>query len=749
MQDRKDEAKQSTQSTQLHPKQHLIRKHFARPFKDTRRWMNVVSQPSNLDLNLFGQLYSDCFTHHNEVRFAPSDQDKFHFQNDPRRLVRKNNLTAYFQKRFLEATIPEYRSASIHQSPNAVENEAELGEPCTFDYFYRCVTSIPFDPNDRSNPTMGENRITFLIGNVGIGKTFTISRLAQKLADAKTDEQGYSLIPVYACLETFVSSHGNTNESPELVRRFLLHLLDLIRRSATQHTPSLAAELQPESTPREATSEQIALRISELLRFLARSASAPARAVIFLDNLDVLHYQNSRYIFFPEEYTKHRQFIEDKIIKIIFSFVDPNLLGDCGLCVCVTARQNVARESRLLNQPALPRRIELNDHLVFQLGRIDALDVVRSRLVMFEQVLKDYSGANAAATGQLHYTDQLSLLKVKTGLSVAPTNLTEGLRRISDLSHHGARSLVDFLSKLRLNLLQQSDAVDRLFGHSPWLLERLYIANVHQRFSQSQGHFPNLFLVDGTVNEQYVLDVQHRQTFWLKYLLLRRIGAGAATGVSVQEILDEFVDELNFEERLVRLALGSLAMVNESRCIEIHGVAQDECHENLVRLTTRGQILVGAHPNYRFPYCFELSYLQMVVDDHLLSLPKPYSSRIAIDTSLNYAFESNETYHHRMRSDLTAKLPAALTFARVLEAAWNAECLYRPKLAASAATLGPNFESVFGNLRDTIRRVAAQATFNANAIIDQLTAIREDSTFDTFFAQYADEYDVIASGVEK
>lgn len=726
---------------QIDPREQLIRKHFARPFKDTRRWINIVHQPSNLDVNLFGQLYSDCFTHHNEVRYAPADQDTFHFQNDPKRLVRKNNLTTYFQTRFLERKLPEYKSAPIYQSPNSVEDEAELGESCGFDYFYRCVTAIPFDPNDRFSPTMGENRITFLIGNVGVGKTFKISRVAKKIADEGVDEHGYMVIPVYSCLETFVSSHGNTNDSPELVRRFLSHLLDLIKRSTLQRLPQLASEIQIESPPRDATSEQVAMKISELLKFFARSASTSIRIVVFLDNLDVLHYQNSRYIFFPSEYTKQRKFIEEKITKIIFSFVDPNLLGDCGLCVCVTARQNVARESRLLNQPALPRRIELNDHSVFQLGTIDALDVVRSRLTMFEQVLKDYSSKRDNTSGQLHYTDQLSLLKVKTGLSVAPGNLTDGLRRVSDLSHHGARSLVDFLSKLRLNLLQQSDAVDRLFGHSPWLLERLYIANLHQRFSQAQGHFPNLFLVDGAVNEQQISDVHHRQNYWLKYLLLRRVGLGASSGISVQEILDEFVEQFGYEQKLVRLALGSLAMVNESRCIEIHGVAQDECHENLVRLTTRGQLLIGAHPKYRFPYCFELSYIQMVIDDHLLSLPKPFSARIAVETSLNYAFESNDNYYHRMRHDLLAKLPAALTFTRVLEAAWNSECLFRPKLAASAATLGPNFEKIYEHLIDTVKRVAVQASFNPNQIIDQVTKLKDNNEFDLFFQQYAEDYD--------
>ena len=725
----------------------IRRKYFVRLFKDTRRWINTVHQPANADLNSFGQLYSDCFTHHNDVRYAPTDEEQFHFQNDPRRIVRKNNLTAYFQRRFFGNDPTNYKSAPIYQSPNYVETESELGEPTDFDYFYRCIVSTPFDPNDRTSPTLGENRVTFLIGNVGIGKTFVISRVAQKIAREGRDDHGFVIIPVYACLETFVASHDNTNDSPELVRLFLLHFYDLIRRSVKQFLPQVINEFLREVLSRDATSENICLEISEFIKHLARSASTPARVVAFVDNLDVLHYQNSRYIFFPAEYTKHRRFIEEKIVKLIFTFVDPSMLGDSGICACITARHNVARESRIVNQPALPRRMELNDHLVFQLGAIDALDVVKSRLNMYERVIQEYATSNLSKLGDLHYSDKLGLLKASTGNSVAPDNLSDGLRRVSELSHHGARSLVDFLGKLRLNLLKQSDAVDRLFGHSPWLLERLYIANMHQRYSQFQGHFPNVFLVDGTINEERIEGAYHKHTYWLKYLLLRRIGLSEASGISVQDLLDEFVNHYGYEDKIVRLSLGSLAMVNESRCIEIIGAAQDECQDNLVRLTSRGQLLVGSHPKFRFPYCFEFSYLQMVIDDHLMSIPHQLAQRIAIDTSINYALEDNERYYPRMRADLAAKLPATLAFLRMIEAAWTEECLSRRKLAAAAMTLGPNFEKIYQNLTETVKKIAAQVAFDPNKLLHQIEELRIDTSFDKIFSDYSNEFNIERSSL--
>jgi hypothetical protein len=718
------------------------------PFRDTRRWTNTVHLPTNLDENLFGQLYSDCFTHHNDVRYAPKDKQQFHFQDDPRRLVRKNNLTAFFQNKFLDSNSEEYKRAPIYQNENATETEDELGEPATFQYFYRCVTNIPFDPDDKESPTLGENRITFLIGDVGMGKTFLISQVAQRIMSIEKDINEFKVIPVYACLETFIASHENVNDASEFARLFLLHFFDLVKRSAQQFCPSAFLEIRSKEISKDSTSESIGSSLSEYLRLLARSSTIPTRVVAFIDNLDVLHYQNSRYTFFPHEYTKHRKAIEDKLIKLIFAFVDPNVLGDCGLCCCITARQNVARESRLINQPALPRRQELESHSVFQLGRIDPIDVVKSRLAMFELVLNAYVGSGRSSHNNLAFADQLSLLKVSTGTSLSPENFSDGLRRISDLSHHGARSLVDFLNKLRLNLLRQQDVVARLFGHHSWLLERLYIANMHQRYSQSQGHFPNLFLIDGRVNEVVIPDVAHRHTYWLKYLILRRVGISAQAGVSVQDLLDEFSVQYGFEESIVRLCLGSLAMVNESRCIEIIGAAKDECHENLVRATNRGRLLIGADKRYRFPYCFEFSYLQMVIDDHLLSLPRSLSSRIAVESSLHYAMESGDKYPPRMRADLSVKLPATLSFVRLLEAAWTDECRHRPKLAAVAPTIGPDFECIYENILLTVQAVAKQASLSVEPTADHIRELREDRSYDAFFRDYADAYSSLLATIE-
>ena len=711
--------------------------YFIRPFADTRQWSNKVTSPGHSDDHSLGQLFSDCFSPHNDIRFAPDDVATIRPQkNDPRRLVRKNNLTAFFQNLFLrEPSV--FPDTPIYESPNIEEDEGDLGDPTTFDYFYRCVTAIPFAATAVNNPTLGENRATFLIGEVGVGKTFLVSRLVQKLHQNPVDQDGFFVLPVYLCFENYLASFGNAQTAPEFVRLFLSKVHELIAKALLQQDRKTYDAIQPPRLSADASAHEISSATSEYIRQLASVGEKKYRVLLILDNLDVLHYQNSRYLFFPEHYHEHRRLIEEKLTALVYCFVDQHLMGDAGLCVLIVARHNVARDARLLNYPALPRHNEMDDHVVFQIGRVDPLDVVSSRLHLLEQTIEVFCKENSALS-DLPFREQLAALRAATTNSISKQNLNDGLRRISDLSHHGIRSLVDFLGKLRLNLLSQDEVFQRLFSHSPWILERLYIANLHQRFSQAQGHFPNMFLVDGTVNEETIEKISHPHTYWLKFLILKRIGLSGRRGISVQSLIDEFCNTFHYGLDIFRLCIGSLAMVNESRCIEIVGAAKADSQENLVRLTTRGQLLAG-HSNghaRQIPYCFQFSYLQLVIDDHLLSLPTPFAQKIAVESSLSYAIEPLARYQQRMVADLDRKLPATLTFLRVLEASWNAECRFNSALAAASKTIGPDFARIYSEIRDTVRGVSAAARINVSEQLALIERLVDDKSFDEFFAEY-------------
>ena len=714
-------------------------RHFERPFTDHRPWRRPLNHNTAQDAHRFGQLFADCFGHQNDARHAPDDESAIHFQDDPRRLVRKDNLSAYFQQQYDEGA-PGYTQIPIYESPDEVDDLAELGPAVVFDRLYSCVTAIPFNPSDTSSSTLGENRMTFIVGPVGVGKTLTISRVVRRIARKRVDRDGFVVLPAYLSIEDFLLDHPGELRPHELLRRFLLRFHSRIAEAVTLYAPTFASKLKDFQPDTRASAGVITTAIAALIRALARNASEPTRVVAFLDNIDPLHYFGSRYLFFPSLYTDYRRGIEEKIEAIVFQFIGRGSLGEAGLCVCVAARTHVARDSRLINSPAQPRRSQVMDDLVFQLGPVDPREVVASRLRLMDAVAAKYSESSERTRDGLDLREQVRLVEVAMGRSLAPENFGDGLRRVSRLAHHGSRSLVEFLGRLRIDPLGQGDATDRLFGSSPWLLERLYIANAFSRYTQDQDHFPNIFLVDGMISEKVVRPVLHRQTYWLKYLLLQRIARGPRSGLPFEDLAAEFVDGYGFEDKIVRLTVGSLATVNTFGCVEIAGVLDDDCHRNRLRATSRGMLLVGAHPEYRFPYCFELSYLQMVIDDYLLSLPKDCASRIAIESTLSHALDRRSDYASRMIRDLQRKIPATLTFVRVLEAAWAEECRVHDGLVTGTAGVAPDFDRIYGHLSDTIRAIADQARFGAGQLLEEIRVLRLDDSFDRAVRSYSEDH---------
>jgi hypothetical protein len=741
---------QNPTAEQVRDAQEFHRKYFDSPHKKGKSWDNQIKHSHLKDANKLGQLFCDCFAHHHGIRYAPNDQDTIHFQQtDPKRLVRIDNLTSFFQKRMLTSGRKEFRIPELFETPNEFETKEEYGDPCSFEDFANFVTAIPFNGADTQIHQIGQNRISYLVGEIGAGKTFAISLLIQHIQAIEKDHFGYTMIPIRICMEAFWTSIRKSlhkeeselddlvNSGPSFVEQLIKWIHNAVVKSCSDIIPEKFSAYLHARNSASISLQNPCMDLVHLSNWLIREQKT--RLVIMLDNLDVLHYISSRYMFFDDHYETHRRVVEDILVKVVLAFVEPSLLGECGFCVLIAARNNVARDSGLINHGAHPRRDEFSQHSVFRLWDSDAIDVVQSRLALLEEVLVSYSGSPHANNAKLDFKDKLDLLQVNTTKSLDLKNLSDGLRRISDLSHHGSRSLVQFLGNLRLNILGQRDVVERLFGSSPWLLERLYISNLHYRYTQAQKHFPNLFLVDALVSEKIKKTI-HPHTYWLKYLLLRRIGKAEGNGIAVRVLISEFVGRYKYSESLFRLAMGSLNMVNASRCIEFADVLGDDVADNRVRLTTRGKVLIGASNRYIQPYCFELSYLQMMVDDHLLSYPRHCADKIKVETNIGYALDPDESYIPRMNRDLPRKLIATLTFLRVLEAAWNSECKLRPSLASSAKEIGPVFDNIYTGVVNTMAAVIEKARITDIDVHASLETLRGDSSYDSAFDAYHNEY---------
>lgn len=717
---------------------------FCRGERVSRDWENPISRPKKEDIDngKLGQLHRDVFDHHHYPESVPYYVDSLAIQkNDAARIISLDNLTDYY----LNSTLPVETPLIEAAFPEDFDVENQEDSPILFSDFVSAVTDIPFNEKAVEHDRLGGNRIVYLFGDVGSGKSFLVARLVAKILRYPVDSDGFTVIPIRVCFESLFRAGLFREVSIEVP--FFRHLLSTIDTHC--HRVHRGAVSRP-STDGVDTEQAIFSIIGD---YVLRLAKNKMRIVLIFDNIDRFHYKYSRFLFFDDKHVEFQERIKGTIIKLCNVLADNALLGNYGMCCLIVARENVARDFR--KNLADPDGPIFEDHRTFWVQSLNPEEIIESRFKLLDEAAKAISNAGISLGSGAEATYVDALMTAKNLVLDNARRSSDGLGNIWELCHHGHRSLVDFIAKIKLNYHTHRDIHGRLFGKNPHNLERIYITNLMRRYSQEQNHFPNIFLSDATVNsENYAENVAcgHRHTYWLKYLILRFVSQRSydPAGVTGRKVIDFFHGELGYEEKLVKLCLGSLCMVNESRCIEFCGSVFNGAASSRLKATRRGELLIKGRrsPNYSRPYCFDLNYLQLVIDDYWLALPKKFSGDIFVDANLSHSFDVPSKYGSSASRYLLKKIPATLRFVRLLEASWKYEVNQSRERMNGLKDVEPNFVDIFNNLEGTVTglieggfngmiRSDDGAHMNVQEMKNLIQGIRADGTYDEFFQNFS------------
>src|SRR5947209_5821703 len=158
-------------------------------------WEMPIGRPRIEDARngKLGQLHRDVFDHHHLPESAPQFVKRLIVQkNDAARIIALDNLTDYYLNSDLPAQIPIYESPDLHSEDPLRRNESL----CSFEEFFAAVTDIPFSPANVPHGRLGGNRVTYLFGNVGTGKSFLCARVIAALLKDPLDHNEFRVIPI-------------------------------------------------------------------------------------------------------------------------------------------------------------------------------------------------------------------------------------------------------------------------------------------------------------------------------------------------------------------------------------------------------------------------------------------------------------------------------------------------------------------------------------------------------------------------
>ena len=233
---------------------------------------------------------------------------------------------------------------------------------------------------------------------------------------------------------------------------------------------------------------------------------------------------------------------------------------------------------------------------------------------------------------------------------------------------------------------------------------------------------------------------KHRQTYWLKWIVLRLIDHANGHALTFEELYSQLHELAGYEEHLVRLVVGSLATPNKAGCISIryknHSIGSRE-----LSLTKRGMALVReGHSKVLLgiPFCFSFDYLQLVADDPLMTFPKLWADSIVpTGASLDYALRERDEYHRRALEYLRKKMPSTLIFLRLLETSWDRELKFINTLDGDTIkNLSPNFPQIRETLLGAYKAILVSWTSEREELFAELSMQSQRLQADKSFGQF-------------
>jgi hypothetical protein len=649
--------------------------YFSRPDGfDPELYSDDLLRPAGSDTHVrkYQNLYADCFAHHHQV-YLDTDPVLTILQNDERRFISADSLDSYFIDYL-------YTPPEIFESPNSDYTDTP---PVPYEHFIKSISDSPVTKTSTSEMP-GTNRLTFLIGEVGSGKSLFLSKVIRDLIKAqKLVQSEYSplVFPIYFDFEKQM-------KDPE---GKLLPIDDLWYEKLCN---TFLKDIQRFDMYRKRSKDVIATsrhdhgnwqcQFTAMIRSASESGLLP---LLFLDNIDGYHYYFSKYTFFTEFRALQKQSVFDSIGKLSTALVSSDELGLLGMSIVIAARRYVYKECLSTIEP------EASQHYsgeVYQLGPVDEVDVISSRMTLLDKAIEVLESDPKFWAVKEDYKLTLNRLRILFGLETWPTVLkhtpdqktSRVMRTICDLCHHGNRGLVSFLSSLKLDYRENAELIERFFWDKPHSLTLLYIADLKKRYSQAQDHFPNLFLVDAVIQKKVGFESAHQphaHTYWLKYFLLAYVHARTPGSVTERSLRRVFVDLGGYEDHLFRLALGSLSTSREFSCLEPE--PERDAVPRRVKLTSRGRTLLRSVFNTEVRFCFSFNYLQLVVDDYLMSYPRKALNDVYTRTeNLGYLFGSSAFFEKANSTYLDKKMHCVTAFIKVLEESYSQEESYRPVL---------------------------------------------------------------------
>lgn len=521
-----------------------------------------------------------------------------------------------------------------------------------------------------------KNKISYLLGKVGRGKTAYVNYLITKHLPTKRDK----LIFVRFDVET---NNIIDAENPIhlIVERISEQLIDIINKrfkslknedNLKEYIHSLEKEIKNE--------KKDFVTIKNYLREI--TSKMTMKFVIIIDNIDIL-YQNIKRGFYRDG---SKEFYE-KINMVIQSFIptNDNDLDSLHANILFVMREETYDYIRMLNHKVRTSSIthHFNDNNRYEIQEYDWGKIIKGRFEMLNDLVSQNKDKYDNSELILRHIKKVNEYLINKDIGL--------LEKIKKLANSGLREMMRYLNQ---------------YSYTPYLnIERFiinepvgimaYILKGKRLYSNEESDITNIYSND--LNEKMKIP-----TYWLKYLFIKYLEERKNLQTELKDIYHTFCPTQNgFTKKQVDNVIDELSNSNESNMIDIKQEYDPlkETTKTLLTITEKGLYLIENVVD-------KFYYLQLIVDDPNLILPDLYLKESLFNyenaDDYSYILLQGEKYSAAASNIIRKKGQEVILFLTLLKFSLIAEKIEYKTVFVNLHHLLQNVDTKISSIKDEL-----------------------------------------------
>jgi GTPase SAR1 family protein len=568
-----------------------------------------------------------------------------------------------------------------------------------------------------------KNKISFLLGDVGVGKTAFINYLISKIFPKTEYKDDLMFIRI--------DVENQENETTESIASYIIVKFITIIRKNFNWILTEDSTLKGYIDTLESIDniEKRKSNFHQIIEYIYNQHNI--KLALLIDNIDIV-YHKSKLNFFDTERNKQVTDKIDDLVKFFVKNIDEFFDSLYANMLFVMRRDTF---EYIKSKNLAPSHVNVYENCdSYIIKEYDWDEILSKRFAMLYDLL----------SAQYENEDTKTIKeKIKERIEniasyLEPNETTKNINLIAtiqNLTNFGLREMMDYLNNY--SYISYFNTARFLKNEPVGLMA--FILHGYQLYSDNRSLITNVFMNYNTEQFKPI-------TYWLKYFIIKYISKRTSNNIEtvIEDINSIFISEKGeaYTKEHIKMILKTLTDSNQSNIIEvkktyINGSNNKPKDKLTLRTSKKGETIINE-------MVFKFYYLQLMIDDNLLPFPQTllHKDLYHLDKSKGYSYLlfQGEDYSDTAKNVIKEKGQSVIYFLTLLKTALEYEKNKYSDVYKNLSDVGIeliDMEKVISDIKSELKALYSAGT---------ISAFTPD--IESYFAHIDNERKIIETGLQ-